>query len=275
MLLADLSLARRVEAGEAVVGSESARALARIYPESGAAALPVAGGCALYVGAASPFNQASGVGMNGQVTEAELDQLESFYRGRGSALRIMLCPLADPSLVQLLGCRGYRLTEMENVLVRAIQGDEPVPPPAAGVSVRRAAPGEAKLWAGIIGEGFFGTAEPEPQLMQLVLAGFSTLNASCFFGCLDGRPVGAAVVHAHDGVAMLNGAATLQPYRGRGVHTALHHARLSFAAAAGCELARVVTQPGSASQRNAERQGFSVAYTRVAMVREWTPAAAP
>ena len=77
--------------------------------------------------AASPFNQASGVGMNGQVTEAELDQLESFYRGRGSALRIMLCPLADPSLVQLLGCRGYRLTEMENVLVRAIQGEGAVP----------------------------------------------------------------------------------------------------------------------------------------------------
>jgi len=177
--------------------------------------------------------------------------------------------------VQLLGCRGYRLTEMENVLVRAIQGDEPVPPPAAEISVRRAAPGEAKLWASIIGEGFFGTAEPEPQLMELVLAGFSTKSATCFFGCLDGRPVGAAVVHTHDGVAMLNGAATLQPFRGRGVHTALHHARLSFAVAAGCELARVVTQPGSASQRNAERQGFSVAYTRVAMVREWTPAAAP
>ena len=111
--------------------------------------------------------------------------------------------------------------------------------------------------------------------MQLVLAGFNTLNASCFFGCLDGKPVGAAVVHAHDGVAMLNGAATLQPFRGRGVHTALHHARLSFAAAAGCELARVVTQPGSASQRNAERQGFGFVYTRLAMVREWHPAGSP
>ncbi len=275
MLLADLSLARRVEAGEAVVGFESAQSLGRIYPESGAVALLVAGGCAAYVGAGSPFNQATGVGMNGPVTEADFDGLESFYRSRGSAVRIMLCPLADPSLVQLLGCRGYRLTEMENVLVRPIQGDEPVPPPAAKVSVRRAPPAEAKLWAGIIGEGFFGTAELEPQLMQALLAGFNTSNATCFFGCLDGRPVGAAVVHTHDGVAMLNGAATLQPFRGRGVHTALHHARLSFAAAAGCELARVVTQPGSASQRNAERQGFSVAYTRVAMVREWTPAAAP
>ena len=275
MLLADLSLARRVEAGEAVVGFESAQSLARIYPESGALALLVAGGCAAYVGAGSPFNQATGVGMNGPVTEAEFDGLESFYRSRGSAVRIMLCPLADPSLVQLLGCRGYRLAEMENVLVRSIQGDEPVPPPAAKVSVCRAPPAEAKLWASIIGEGFFGTAEPEPQLMQLVLAGFNTLNASCFFGCLDGKPVGAAVVHAHDGVAMLNGAATLQPFRGRGVHTALHHARLSFAAAAGCELARVVTQPGSASQRNAERQGFGFVYTRLAMVREWHPAGSP
>ena len=73
MLLADLSLARRVEAGEAVVGFESAQSLARIYPESGALALLVAGGCAAYVGAGSPFNQATGVGMNGPVTEAEFD----------------------------------------------------------------------------------------------------------------------------------------------------------------------------------------------------------
>jgi hypothetical protein len=31
----------------------------------------------------------------------------------------------------------------------------------------------------------------------------------------------------------------------------------------------VITLPGSTSQRNAERQGFRVMYTRSKMVREW------
>jgi hypothetical protein len=44
--------------------------------------------------------------------------------------------------------------------------------------------------------------------------------------------------------------------------------RLAFAAHRGIELAMVVAQPGSASQRNAERQGFRPAYTRVKWRRE-------
>jgi hypothetical protein len=34
------------------------------------------------------------------------------------------------------------------------------------------------------------------------------------------------------------------------------------AADMGCDLAMMVTQPGSDSQRNAERNGFRIAYTR-------------
>ena len=122
MLLADLSLARRVEAGEAVVGFESARSLAHIYPESGAVALMVAGGCAAYVGAGSPFNQATGVGMNGPVTEADFDGLESFYRSRASAVRIMRSKSSrrgpstrsspSPDEVNMIGApsKGWELT---------------------------------------------------------------------------------------------------------------------------------------------------------------------
>jgi hypothetical protein len=48
----------------------------------------------------------------------------------------------------------------------------------------------------------------------------------------------------------------------------LIQARLTFAAAADCDLAKVTTLPGSGSQRNVERQGFRVAYTQTVMVRE-------
>jgi hypothetical protein len=39
--------------------------------------------------------------------------------------------------------------------------------------------------------------------------------------------------------------------------------RLRFAADQGCDLALMGALPGSASQRNAERQGFRIAYTRL------------
>ncbi len=42
----------------------------------------------------------------------------------------------------------------------------------------------------------------------------------------------------------------------------------------GCEYAVVSTQPGSGSQRNMERRGFRVAYTKVVMTREWPAEAA-
>jgi ribosomal protein S18 acetylase RimI-like enzyme len=50
--------------------------------------------------------------------------------------------------------------------------------------------------------------------------------------------------------------------RRRGAQQALLDARLRAAAARGCDLAMVVTAAGSASQRNSERNGFKVAYTR-------------
>jgi predicted acetyltransferase len=65
-----------------------------------------------------------------------------------------------------------------------------------------------------------------------------------------------------DGVAVLVGASTVPEARRRGAQLALLGARLRYAADNGCDIAVMGAQPGSGSQRNAERQGFRVAYTR-------------
>ncbi|HVJ93760.1 MAG TPA: hypothetical protein VM580_28350 [Labilithrix sp.] len=70
-------------------------------------------------------------------------------------------------------------------------------------------------------------------------------------------------MHVHDGVALLAGASTIPDARRRGGQRALLAARLRFATDAGCDLAMMGAAPGSASQRNAERQGFRIAYTRI------------
>lgn len=73
-----------------------------------------------------------------------------------------------------------------------------------------------------------------------------------------------------DGVAALAGAATVPAHRRRGVQTALLAARLADAAAAGCDLAVITTEPGSKSQENAQNSGFTLLYTRAILTK--TPA---
>jgi GNAT superfamily N-acetyltransferase len=87
-------------------------------------------------------------------------------------------------------------------------------------------------------------------------------GASAFLVELDGQPVGAGGLNIREGVALLAGASTVAAARRRGAQRALLEARLRFAAEQGCDLMMICAQPGSASQRNAERQGFRVAYTR-------------
>ena len=60
-------------------------------------------------------------------------------------------------------------------------------------------------------------------------------------------------------------AVTVESPRG-GMHRELILARLHEALARGADLATASTLPGSGSQRNYERAGFRVAYTKVTLV---------
>src|SRR5262249_4471925 len=93
-------------------------------------------------------------------------------------------------------------------------------------------------------------------------------HANSFIARIDGEAVGGGSLLIHRGLALLAGAATLPPYRNRGVHAALHHARLAEARRRGCDLAAQGAAPGSTSQRNAERRGLRVAYPRALLVRD-------
>jgi GNAT superfamily N-acetyltransferase len=91
----------------------------------------------------------------------------------------------------------------------------------------------------------------------------STEGTWCLLAELDGRAAGVASLRCDGGVALFNGASTVPEARRRGVQRALLAARMGIAAKQGCDLAVMCASPGSTSQRNAERQGFRIAYTRV------------
>jgi GNAT superfamily N-acetyltransferase len=258
-----------LEEAEAVAGVKCAEAMARLHPECRAAVLKVGGGYATFTGATSPITQAVGLGLRGPVSETQIKRMEAFYRKRGAAVNIELCPLADMKLVQRLGRRGYHPTEFSNVLVRPLRRKERFPRPAAGVGVRLIEPGERKLWASTVAQGFAEHMKVTEDLLSILEAFGSRPGTKCFLGLFDGEIAGGGVAVIAKRLAVLGGASTLRAFRRRGVQTALQHARLRFAAREGCDLAMTITQPGSTSQRNAERRGFRVVYTRCKLIRKW------
>ncbi len=262
MFFSDLSLARRLEATEAFACRDTAHTVQKRHLETGAAEESIAGGWAVFTGVGSPISEARGLGMTGPVTEEDMDRLEAFYHSRGDAIRMEVCPLADASLHQLLAKRGYRLLEFSSMLVRRVDSGEVIAGNHPGVATRPAAVSEAQLWAETVGRGFAEHFPLTQELMDLMSCWAHSTIGACYLGTVDGELAGGAAIALHEGVALFGGAATLPAFRNRGLQGALISTRLAHAASAGCELAMTVTLPGSTSQRNCERLGFRVAYTR-------------
>jgi GNAT superfamily N-acetyltransferase len=267
MIFADLELARRLEGMDAAAGAASAAAEGQLRPTCGATSLAIAGGQAMFVGVGSPITQAFALGLHGAVTEAEMEQLEDFFRSRGSGVFIEVSPLADASLTEHLNGRGYRVLEYSNVLARQV--------PTAGarrevsnIQVKRAEGGEAELWSRVVAEGFLGPDYPR-EMLALFEGLFRTEEGSAYLAWLEGKAVGGGGMMVHEGLANLFGDATIASHRGRGVQAELIAARLEAAEALGCHLLMGTTMCGSISQRNYERHGFRVAYTRTKWHREW------
>lgn len=96
---------------------------------------------------------------------------------------------------------------------------------------------------------------------------FATLNFSrddslCFAAEFDGQLAATGGVMVCGDVGVLAGASTIPEFRRRGAQNALLTARLKAVRERGCDIAMMAAEPGSASQRNAERNGFRIAYTR-------------
>ena len=260
----DLNFARRLEMAETLT-PDHVRALRRFAPE--ATAEIFAGGTAVFGGGVYPANHIVGMGLYGPVNVDDVDRVEEFYRSRGVPCEIVVSPLADRSLLEVLAPRGYRVTEFNSVLIRRLHEDSLIEP-ATEITVERVTEATEQIWDRVIAKGF---AEFGPLPENLFAAFASVPDTLCFLARRDGQPAGGAVgaILREASIAAMFGTATLPEFRHRGVQTALIHRRLWEAAKQGCEYAVVSTLPGSGSQRNMERMGFRVAYTKLVMVRTW------
>jgi ribosomal protein S18 acetylase RimI-like enzyme len=274
-LFCDTALAERIERVEAQLVAKGSEAAHHRAVDSAGFVIPVAGGVASFAEEGSPLNKVAGLGFGGVPSTAALDEVEQAFTARGAPVQVELAHLVDPTIGALLTDRGYRLTSFENVLGLALTGEhERVTPP--GVEVRPSGDDEFEPWLDVVADGFAhpdtqGAPSHEEFPREIVARTMRDLTAAAgvmrYVALRDGVLAGGASFRVAEGVAQLTGAATAPAHRRRGVQTALLSARLADAAAAGCDIAVITTQPGSKSQQNAQRRGFDLLYTRAILVK--------
>jgi GNAT superfamily N-acetyltransferase len=275
-LFCDIALAGRIERAEAQLVAAASEAARRRRADAAGFVIPIAGGVASFAEEGSPFNKVAGLGFGSGPDAAALEEIELAFAACGAPVQIELAHLADPAIGALLTGRGYRLVSFENVLGLALSGEhERVTPP--GIEVRLSGDDELETWLDVVVDA---DLHPDTQgvpsheeFPREALAGAErdlvTATGVTRYAALRGGVIaGGASFRLAGRIAQFTGAATALAHRRRGVQTALLSARLADAAAAGCDIAVVTTQPGSKSQQNVQRQGFDLLYTRAVLVKQ-------
>lgn len=274
MEFVDKALARRFETAEEMPQVHYAKLYQKLRPEIGAAVEPFCGGHMIFAGLNSLIGRTVGAGFDGSLSTAELDRMERFYQSHGAPAQIDVCPLTDLPVLEMLKERGYTLAELNNVLVRRLEKeDEVVDLKQIPAKIRPAHPDEATECAAVVRHCFFPDGGGPDDFIAMFTPLFQFEGALPFVAEVDGIMVacGAGLVVREHGIVALFGAGTLPQFRRQGLQTALLRTRIACAVRAGCEYAVIVTQGGTTSQRNAERLGFRLAYSKATMLKALDP----
>ncbi len=257
----DQALARRLERAEGVVGTTFSETNQRVAPERGSTWRDFAGTYAIFDGPDSPMTQTFGLGLFEPVTPRALAEIEAFFTERGAPVMHEVSPLAGIETFALLADRGYRPDDLSTVLVQSLDGDLAFPI-SAELRVRTIDPTDQAAWIETSVTGW--SADPQFADIMRSMATVAAANHAMVHFLVEraGAPIATASLGIHEGVALLAGASTIPEGRNLGAQSLLLTARLVEAHRRGCDLAMMLTTPGSTSQRNAERSGFRVAYTR-------------
>jgi GNAT superfamily N-acetyltransferase len=256
----DLVLARRLERAEGAIASSFVAVRQQLAPQLGATWHDFDGTYAIFDGADSPMTQTFGLGLFSPASAAPLSEIEAFFARRGAAVVHEVSPLAGVETFALLAERGYRPIELSSVLVRSVDAVDAPASPALRVRPIDAADRDAWVEASVTG----WAEEPIYGHLMRPIAETAVANRAMLHFLVEraGAAVATGSLGIHEGIALLGGASTVPLARGLGAQALLLAARLAHARERGCELAMIVASPGSTSQRNAERRGFRVAYTR-------------
>ena len=264
MIFCDKTLSQKLERTEARANADFVETRARLDPASGGAWIECGGAYAMFDGVESPLTQTFGLGVFEDTTGEHLDEIEAFFTERGAPVFHEVSPMADSSLLVLLNERGYQPIELTSVMFRELGGPPvDVRPRDPKLITRIVNADEVDLWAKTSADAWV----TEDESLADFMFNFGRISAQCagaypYLAEFDGRPISTGMLFIFDDVCMLAGASTIPDGRRQGGQTALLEDRLTFASSKGCKLAIMGTAPGSTSQKNAQKNGFNIAYTR-------------
>ncbi len=254
----DLELAKRLERTEGAVCATYVEPRNRVS-NAGAAFREFGGTGAVYDGVDSPLTQTFGLGMFTPAGDAELAEIEAWFAERGADTNHEVSPFAGIETMQALVARGYKPIELSSVLV------QPLSPRSVEttLTVRVIDPDvDGAVWADTSVAGWAEDPAFAPFTRAIAEVNVANRAMALYLVEKDGQPIATAAMGICDDVALVAGASTIPSARGQGAQAALLAKRLFDAHARGCTAAMMVANVGSTSQRNAERNGFRVAYTR-------------
>lgn len=264
VIYADRELSKRLERAEARANADFVETRARLWPESGACWIEVGGAYAMFDGIESPCTQTFGLGLFDEIGGEHLHKLEAFFTKRGAPVFHEVSPMAHPTFMPMLVERGYRPIELTSVMYRELDGGDLPANLNSVITSRVISDDEVETWARTSANGW----ATEHESLADFMFNFGRVSAQCegsypWLAEIDGSPVATGMMFVHKDVAVLAGASTVLEARNRGAQNALLSARLRFAAENGCRLAMMGASPGSQSQKNAQKNGFQIAYTRI------------
>lgn len=212
-----------------------------------------------------------GLGFEGPLSEQDYRALLDMAAVVGPRFRVVVSPYCDISLPRRLIAEGFALEGMRTVLVRGAPSKSEfadLARPVAGLEVRRIdVATEIGLYADTAARAWFAGSEPREADLRMSRIANSVPTARLFVATVDGVPAGCARIDLSGGIGYFLGGSVIPEFRNRGIHQALLLARMKCAAEEGCDLLNIASLAGAATDRNAQRLGFQVAYTSLELLR--------
>lgn len=264
IIYSDEALSQQLEKTEARCNAEFVCSRLKMFPNSGAKWKEIDGTYAMFDGVESPITQTFGLGLFEKLSFRTIEEIEKFYHQVSAPIFHEVSPMTDPSHMEILFKCGYQPVELTSVLYQPISKHNSayqlINPE---ITVQKMQEGEEEIWVSTSSKGWSteapGLSELIYQFGQIAVQSRGILP---FFANLNDKPISTGMLYMDNHIALLAGDSTIAEGRNHGAQNALIDARLSHAAGCGCTIAMMATRPGSQSQKNAEKKGFRLAYTR-------------
>ncbi len=190
---------------------------------------------------------------------SQVEPVLQWFRSRGLRCQIDISPhhSSDDLLIHMADL-GMAQTGFLTVLYGIpVVPENPMPP---GVTIQEYTQGSLDEFAALAVE-IEQIEESEREKWKRVIP-YEFAGWRCYIARVGNKPAGHAAMLIQSGVAILMFAETDPQFRGFGCQTALLRQRIQDAGSTGCDLVVCAAYPGTVSQRNQERAGLRVAYTK-------------